>query len=136
METFKNSGLVLAICLLLAGCVPDVGNPDLSGTWSCTETSQIFLKSAKGTSVFDVTFSRDAVNTDKYYLSNFYNMGSGFKVSVIKNSYTITLPKQSVEGIVFEGNGTINETYDLINMNYTADDGGGEVDHVTAEFSR
>lgn len=136
MNTVKNSGLVLAICLLFAGCVPEVGNPNLAGTWSCTETSQIFLKTTKGTSIYQVTLERDAVNTDKYYIDNFYKLGNGVKVSVIKSGYTITLPKQSVDGFVFEGSGTINDTFDLINLSYTADDGGGTIDHVTAEYSR
>jgi hypothetical protein len=136
MNTVKNSGLVLAIRLLLTGCVPEVGNPNLAGSWSCTETSEIFLKSTTGTSVYTVTFDRDAVNTDKYYIDNNYKLGSGIKVSVIKDGYSITLPKQTADNVVFEGTGTINDTFDIINMTYTADDGGGQVDHVTAEYSR
>lgn len=136
MKTVKNSVLVLVICLLLAGCAPEVGNPDLSGVWSCTETSQIFLKSTKGTSVFDVTFSRDAVNQNKYYTNNFYGLGSAGKVALLKDGFSITLLIQTVDGFVFEGAGTINESLDLINLSYTTDDGGGVVDHVTAEYSR
>jgi hypothetical protein len=136
MKTIKFSTLIFAVCLVFAGCIPEEGNPDLSGTWSCTETSQIFLKNTKGTSVYTVTFSRDAVNSDKYYIDNIYKLGSGIKVSVIKNGYSISLPRQTADNIVFEGSGTINEAFDLINMTYTADDGGGVVDHVTAEYSR
>lgn len=127
---------VMSVVLLIAGCIPETGNPDLSGSWTCSETSEIFLKSLKGTSIYQVTLSRDAVNTDKYYIDNFYKLGNGIRVSVIKNGYSITLPSQSVDGFVFEGVGSINDSYDLINMTYTADDGGGEVDHVTAEYSR
>jgi hypothetical protein len=136
MNTVKNSFLIAAISLLLAGCTPEEGNPNLAGTWSCKETSQIFLKPLKGVSVYDVTFSRDAVSTDNYTIDNFYKLGNGVRVTVIKDGYSITLPQQSVDGFVFEGSGTINDTYDLINMTYTADDGGGVVDHVTAEYSR
>jgi len=136
MNTVKNSSLSFAVCLLLAGCVPEVGNPDLAATWTCHETSQIFLKSTKGSSVYTVTFDRDAVNLDKYYIDNFYKLGNGVKVYVLKDGYSITLLKQTVDGFVFEGSGTINDTFDLINMTYTADDSGGVVDHVTAEYSR
>lgn len=136
MNTLKNPGLALGICLLLTGCVPEVGNPDLAATWTCHETSQIFLKSIKGSSVYTVTFDRDAVNLDKYYIDNFYKLGNGVKVYVLKDGYSITLLKQTVDGFVFEGSGTINDTFDLINMTYTADDSGGVVDHVTAEYSR
>jgi len=136
MKTLKFSGLGLGICLLVASCTLDTGNPDLSGSWSCHETSQIFLKNTKGTSVYDVTFYRDASKPDEYTISNFYNLGSGIRVTILKDGFSVTLPKQSVDGFVFEGSGTINETTDLISMSYTADDGGGVVDHVTGEYSR
>ena len=136
MKTITNSALILTLCLCFSGCIPEEGNPDLAGTWSCTETSQIFMKSTKGTSVYTVTFNSDALNSDKYYIDNIYKLGNGIKVSVIKNGYSITLPRQTSDNVVFEGSGTINETFDLINMTYTADDGGGVVDHVTAEYSR
>lgn len=136
MKKTKIPGFILAICLFFLSCDPQVGNPNLAGTWSCSETSQIFLKGTKGTSIYQVTFQRDAVNTDKYTISNIYKLGDRVSVSVIKDGYSITLPKQSVDGFIFEGTGTINDTFDLINLSYTADDGGGTVDHVTAEYSR
>ena len=136
MKTMQTTGLIMVLALLLSGCVPETGNPDLSGSWTCQETSQIYLKSTKGTSVYQVTFGRDAVNQDQYRIDNFYKLGSGIKVIVIKNGYTLSIPKQSVDGFNFEGSGTINDTYDLIEMTYTADDGGGVIDHVTAEYSR
>jgi len=132
----KRTGLIIAICLLMAGCIPEEGNPDLAGAWSCKETSEIFLKGAKGTSIYQVTYLKDALSSDKYYIDNIYKLGSGIKVSVIRNGYSITLPRQTADNIVFEGSGTINDTYDLITMTYTADDGGGQIDHVTAEYSR
>lgn len=136
MKTFINPFLVTVVSLLLFACVPETGDPNLTGTWTCSETSQIFLKSTKGTSIYQVTFERDAASLDQYHIDNFYKLGSGVRVTVIKDGYSITLPKQSVDGFVFEGAGTINETYDMISMTYSADDGGGQVDHVTAEYSR
>lgn len=122
--------------LLLSGCTLEEGNPDLAGSWTCTETSEIFFKSTKGTSVYTVTLQRDAVNFDKYYIDNFYKLGNGVRVAVIKSGYLIDLPKQSVDGFVFEGTGEVNETFNIIHLNYTADDGGGQVDHVEAEYAR
>ncbi len=135
MKTIKFPLIIFAL-VLLAGCIPDVGNPDLAGSWSCTETSQIFMKSTKGTSTYQVTLVQDAVNTDLYRIDNFYGLGSGIQVSVVKSGYSLSLLKQRVDGFDFEGVGTINDMYDLINLTYTADDGGGQVDHVTAEYSR
>lgn len=129
-------GTAFMTILLMTSCVFEEGDPDLSGSWTCTETSEIFLKSTKGTSIYQVTFEKDASIQDKYYIDNFYKLGSGVHVSVLKSGYTVSLPKQSVNGFVFEGSGELNDTYDMIYMTYTADDGGGEVDHVTAEYAR
>ncbi|MFH0760079.1 MAG: hypothetical protein V2A67_01080 [Bacteroidota bacterium] len=136
MKHLLRYGIVCMTALLVTSCVFEEGNPDLSGSWTCTETSEIFLKNTKGTSIYQVTFEKDASIQDKYYINNFYKLGNNIHVSVIKSGYTISLPKQSVNGFVFEGSGETNDTYDMIYMTYTADDGGGEVDHVTAEYAR
>ena len=128
--------VILLIGISLSGCVLEEGNPNLAGTWTCRETSEIYMKMLKGTSVYQVTFERDAVNADKYYIDNFYKLGNGVRVAIIKSGYVIDLPKQSVNGFVFEGSGEVDETFNIIQLNYTADDGGGEIDHVTAEYSR
>jgi hypothetical protein len=94
------------------------------------------MKRANLTSTFTVTFVRDAVNTNQYHIKNFYRLGDQVTVTVLKDGYTITIPKQSVDGFLFEGSGSLNDDYTLINMTYTADDGGGQVDHVAAEMSR
>jgi len=136
IRSLSRSIPCLMIGLLMTSCVPDEGNPDLSGTWTCTETSEIFLKGTKGTSIYQVTLARDAMVQSNYTIDNFYKLGNGVHVTIIKAGYTITMPKQSVEGFVFEGSGEVNDTYDIIQMSYTADDGGGEVDHVMAEYAR
>jgi hypothetical protein len=136
MKSITQLAAIACLSLLMTGCTLEEGNPDLTGSWTCTETSEIFVKSTKGTSIYTVTFQRDAVNQNKYYIDNFYKLGNGVRVAVIKNGYLIDLPKQSVDGFVFEGTGEVNDTFNIIQLNYTADDGGGEVDHVTAEYAR
>jgi hypothetical protein len=136
MKRIARYTTILSCILLLNGCFIEEGNPNLAGSWTCKETSEIFLKSTKGTSIYQVTFTRDAVNQDKYYIENFYKLGSDVKVAVIKSGYTIELPKQSVNGFVFEGSGEVDDVFNTINLIYTADDGGGEIDHVTAEYTR
>jgi len=132
----KPLALIIFMSLIFWGCMEAVGNPNLSGPWTCQETSQIFLKASRGTIVYQVTFESDAINADRYYIDNFYKLGSGVRVAVIKDGYSISLLRQSVDGFIFEGAGSINETFDLINLSYTDDDGGGVIDHVTAEYSR
>lgn len=128
--------IVIFLPAFLTACTFEEGNPDLSGSWTCTETSEIYMKSLKGQSVYQVTLTRDLVNQNKYYVENFYKLGTEIKVAILKEGNTITIPKQTVNGFLFEGTGAVNETFDLINLQYTADDGGGEVDHVTAEYAR
>ena len=136
MKLVKNSSFLLAICLIFTGCILEEINSNLAGVWNCTESSEIFLKSTKGTSIFDVVFKQDAENLSKYYIENIYDLGSATEVYATVSGSTITIPEQTVNGFVFKGSGTINDQYDLIDMTYTVDDGGGKVDHLTAEFAR
>jgi len=136
IKIVKNTFFVLAICLFFAGCVLEEINPNLAGVWHCTETSEIFLKSTKGTSIFDVVFKQDAENLSKYYIENIYDLGSSTEVYATVSGSSISIPEQTVNGFVIKGSGTINDNYDLIYMTYTVDDGGGDVDHLTAEFAR
>jgi len=136
MKKIIRLSVVLTMIAAMNSCILEEGNPNLAGSWTCKETSEIFLKSTKGTSIYQVTFTRDAVNQDKYYIENFYKLGTDVKVAVIKTGYTIELPKQSVDGFVFEGSGEVDDVFNFISLSYTADDGGGEIDHVTAEYSR
>ena len=129
-------GMAFVSLLLMTSCVIEEGNPDLSGSWTCSETSEIFMKSTKGTSIYQLTIQKDASIPDKYYIDNFYKLGNGRRVTMIKSGYTITIPKQNVDGFNFEGTGEVNDTFDMIYMQYTADDGGGQIDHVTAEYAR
>jgi hypothetical protein len=140
MKNLKYFTILCAITLTMGSCILDPVDQSLEGEWSCTETSEIFLKSnsdLKGTSTFPVYIAQDATNSNKYYIDNFYQLGSGNQVEIVVSfGNTITISTQTINGIEFSGSGTINSAYDLVSLTYTADDGGGEVDHVTAEYSR
>jgi hypothetical protein len=137
MNRVKKNGFLVLLCFLLAGCVTDTVDEDLSGSWTCKETSDIFsLKGTKGTSVYQVSITRDASDSDVYYMDNFYKLGSGVKVTALVTGNTITIPSQESDGFAFAGTGTIDGSFNTINMTYTADDHGGTVDHVTAEYTR
>jgi len=136
MKRLLPSTILLLILILIPSCIPEEGDPNLAGTWTCEETSEIFMKSTKGTSIFTVTFSRDATNPDQYRIDNFYRLGIGVNISVLVSGYSISIPRQTVAGFVFEGSGTISADYGLIEMTYTADDFGDQIDHVEATFSR
>jgi len=137
MNRAQSFSIALILCVLLGGCMLDETSSNLAGIWSCTETSEIFLKGAKGTVVFDVTFSQDANNQDKYYIANIYQLGGDVQASIEVKGNVVTLTEQTVTGgYKIKGSGTINDTYDVINMSYTVDDGGGTPDHLKAVFVR
>lgn len=139
----KTKGILVILfgsLLTLSSCEFPTTEQSLEGEWTCTETSEIFLSvnsELKGTSVFPVYFAQDAMNDNKYYIDNFYQLGSGVQVEIMFSlGTTITIESQTVNGITFSGSGTVNAAANQIDLSYTADDGGGEVDHVTAEYTR
>lgn len=127
---------LLLLIPLMNSCVPDGEIETLEGSWRCQETSEIYENSMKGTSIFPVYFAQDVENDNIYYIDNFYQLGTDVEVKVKFSNGELILEKQTVDGIEFVGSGVVNTSYDLINFNYTADDKGGEVDHVTAVYTR
>lgn len=135
----KKAGLYYLLFILMfsmGGCLPEDEPNTLEGSWSCTETSTIFMNIMKGTSIYPVYIAQDILDDNTYYIDNFYQLGEGYEVKVVLNGNTITLARQTVDDIVFEGTGIVNPDFDVINLTYTADDGGGQTDQVTAEYSR
>lgn len=132
--------LLFGILLGMNSCIPESGSDTLEGNWTCEETSEIFLKSnkgLKGTSIFPVYIAQDATYDNIYYIDNFYQLGSGVQVKIkVSGGNTVIIESQKIQGINIEGSGTIGFSYNTINLIYTADDGGGEVDHVTATYTR
>ena len=124
------------LMLTLGGCILEGEPKTLEGSWSCTETSKIFMDPLKGTSIYPVYIAQDISDDNTYYIDNFYQLGEGYEVIVKLSGNTITLEQQTVDGIVFEGSGIVNTGFDVVNLSYTANDGGGQIDQVTAEYSR
>jgi len=142
----KNT-ILLITCILFTACIPLEDTVSLEGQWSCEETSEIYMagksgsgetgkQGMKGTSVFPVYIAQDALSSNAYYIDNFYNMGSGKQVSFTVFGRSITIALQTTEGIEFIGTGTISTDYNTIELAYTADDGGGLIDHVTSIYTR
>ena len=135
----KASRILISLTVILGflnSCIPDNNDVTLEGSWSCEETSEIYMMGLKGTSIYPVYFAQDAEDVNTYYIDNFYQLGDGVNVKVKVSGVSLVLEKQTVDGINFDGRGTIDTSFELINLSYTADDGGGEIDHVEAVFSR
>ena len=132
----KAIWISLILCTLFTSCELDTDINTLEGSWLCTETSEIFKSGLKGTSIYPVYIARDTADENVYYFDNFYQLGDAVLVKAMVSGRSITIEKQTVDGIEFVGSGTVNASYDEINLSYTADDGGGEIDHVQASYSR
>ncbi len=146
----KNTRLLLIglVVIVLTACFPETTGTTLEGEWSCEETSEIYMqgeqgvqgelgmKGMMGTTVFPVYIAQDAMNANKYYIDNFYNMGSGSQVTVTLLGRSLNISTQKVQGIDFVGSGTVSADENTIELAYTADDGGGDIDHVTAIYTR
>jgi hypothetical protein len=130
---------VLITLFLLQSCIPLDDVKSLEGEWTCTETSKIFMKSTlglKGTSVFPVYITEDMLSPNTYYVDNFYQLGTGTQGKITVSGSIVTVPSQIINGIEVVGSGTVSADYNTILITYTADDGGGEVDEVEAEYKR
>ena len=129
--------IISCLIVLLSSCFPESTAVSLEGSWQCEETSEIFLKTTKGTSVFPVYLARDAMYDNKYYIDNFYNMGTGSQLTImVSGGRTITIETQTVDGIEFAGSAVVSTDYNTIEFVYTADDGGGQIDHVKSTYTR
>ncbi|MBA3899939.1 MAG: hypothetical protein H0X62_06975 [Bacteroidetes bacterium] len=131
----RNAALIVGCMAFLTSCEPEEPEPpggnnneNITGTWSCAETSQEY-----GTSNYEVIISNSPSSSSQVRIQNFYQLKGAF-VNVSVSGSSLTIPKQTVQSIEFAGTGTIVNS-NRINLSYTADDGGGVIDQVTAGLS-
>jgi hypothetical protein len=132
----KNTALFICCAGFLTSCEPEDTTPpigttieNITGKWSCSETSQQF-----GSSTYEVEISQSASSSTQVRIKNFYQL-PGASVNVNVNGNSLTIPTQTVQSFVFSGSGTI-VNQNRINLTYTADDGGGVLDQVSAGLSK
>ncbi|OFX43530.1 MAG: hypothetical protein A2046_01375 [Bacteroidetes bacterium GWA2_30_7] len=111
---------------------PEDSRDKITGTWKCEETSQVF-----GSTTFTVNISKSS-DSSKVLIDNFYNLSAGKKVYAILNNLTLSIPSQTVanDGHIITGNGTLTSNYKTINFSYSANDGSGDLDNVTAIYTK
>ncbi len=131
---------------MMYSCNPDDDNIDnvsddardkITATYDCNETSQIYAKSTNNiNSHYIVEISKDTSTTDKVYIANFYNLGLDKDVTASMSGLNLTISNQTTDGITFNGTGVIASNYKTIDLKYTADDGSGQIDTVTATYTK
>jgi hypothetical protein len=104
----------------------------LEGEWTCDEDSEIYKST---TSVYSVAISPDPDNDNGVIIDNFYGISAAVYASV--SGMSLIVSNQTVSGgYEISGSGIISSGYDVINWNYTVDDGSGVIDHVTAVYTK
>lgn len=135
IKPFRVLAIVTACLFFITSCAPEEEDisftaEEMAGTYSCSENSQVF-----GQSSYEVAVTRSTSASDQIIIENFYQLGAGTFVTVNIRGSNLLVPQQVVNNIVISGDGVIvNEN--RMNLNYTADDGGGVVDVVTGGLSR
>ncbi len=140
MKTISRLLILILIVPLLVhtGCEPDeYDDPDVdyrsryTGNWMAEETSTQF----PSTITYSVKIFKDADDDKKVLISNFYHLGNnpGDEVSTIVTSTSLTIPQQTVCGLVINGSGLLSGN--TITWEYYVND-GADVDHVTGTYTK
>ena len=106
----------------------------IEGQWSCDETSEIFKSTAEK---FSVYISPHPDDSTKVLIDNFYELGWDVSAVATVSNRNLYITSQTVgDGYTIIGSGTVSSDYNEINWNYSVEDGSGEVDNVTATYTR
>ncbi len=133
-KPFRVVAMVLGCLVLIVSCNPEENDEnftpeEMAGTYNCAEKSEMY-----GSQSFEVIVNKSS-EQNQITINNFYHLGSGVSVKVNISGSKLVVPQQVVNNIAFSGDGTIiNEN--RMNLSFTADDGGGVVDVVSAGISR
>ena len=142
MKIFNSKLFILMGFLAIYSCelindVPDDGDPRarIEGQWQCDENSQLY-KSTED--IYWVYIDPDPYDSTRVIISNFYNLGDDIDVYVKVNDNSLSISNQTTKDgyKVLSGSGSISSNYKQINWNYRIDDGSGEIDNVTATYTK
>jgi hypothetical protein len=138
--TMKTGNIVRLIALLLLftmitiSCEDDTETDDprdkITDSWKCQEKSAVF-----GETTYTVDITKSSSDSSMVLIDNFYQLGAGIKVKAKLNGLSLTIAKQTIDGNLITGSGSISSGYKTITWSYTVDDGGGK-DNVTATYSK
>ena len=136
----RFAGMLLVLAFLASSCEdlpgPDTGDDgdNLVDTWKVTEVSSP-LKSEQGAYWVEIEKHPDKQNMVLIYF--FHGLGDDVYAEASLSGTTLTLGLQVLQGgWTVQGSGEIQKSWDEINWAYTADDGSGVIDQVTAVYTR
>jgi hypothetical protein len=132
-----KSIFVLLFALTLSACdealdlVSDDLRDQFTGTWDVKENTTL-----KTDYTYTVTISKSDYDTTAVLIKNFYQIGSGTSVEGIVAGDKVTLPSQTVSGFTIKGYGIISFNGNTINWSYSVDYNNGDIDEVTATYTK
>ena len=123
--SWRDLFLVFVLSAVWVSCTDDPDGLDMNsdrsqylGTWDVTETEG-FSAPQKYRMVISADTGAEGV-----ILEGLYNI-SATRVRATVQGRDLNIPNQEEEGIQFFGYGEASESYDRIDLNFTANDGGG-----------
>ena len=133
--------VALSLLILISSCEPDDDFVDpregIEGPWLCDENSDSF-----GPSKYSVYIDPDPDDSTAVRIENFYNITDlNAYIYATMNGNILTLKNQAVSArgsnwIIKSGKGIISNNKKEIEWNYQIDDGSGEVDYITATYTK
>jgi hypothetical protein len=106
----------------------------LEGRWVVEEDSQY------GKTTYDVYISISSSDSSHIYIADFYELNdeveaevNGYRLDLLPNQ-TITMGTTSYT--IVSGSGTVSDDYRNIQWQYKVDDGSGEIDDVSAVYTK
>jgi len=140
LNFIKIQGIMLVLAFLAFSCEDLIG-PDTGGdrdmlvdTWKVTEESSP-LKSGQG--AYWVEIEKHPDNPNMVLIYFFHGLGDDVYAEASLSGSTLTLDSQVLQGgWTIQGSGEIQKSWNEINWTYTADDGSGVIEQVTAVYTR
>jgi len=137
MNSMRQFILILATLMLLTACeelLPDPGGGDvisaLEDNWRVEEESHLF-----GSSNYIVEIERQPSDSSWIFVDNFYNVDATCEVFV--DNRDLNIPDQVMQGgYRVYGAGIVSRDHESVSWDYTIDDGSGQLDNVTAVYTR
>jgi len=136
----KFAGMLLLLGFMAYSCEdllgPDTGDDrdKLVDTWKVAEESSP-LKSGQGAYWVEIEKHPDNQNMVRIYF--FHGLGDDVYAEASLAGSTLTLGSQVLQGgWTIQGSGEIQKSWNEIHWTYTADDGSGATDQVTAVYTR
>jgi len=103
---------------------------NIADIWNCAETGTDNI-----TDNFLVEIVTDNLTSNGIKIYDFNHLGDNIAVKATVSGSSISINEPDVDGFEIIGSGTITSNYEVINLKYSVDDGGGK-ENYTAKLTK